>query len=105
MKGMLRPKMIELPASARVPASAEGRPPRRFTHTVTATQPYYFEPDGAGAPSGYLEAGVRVARRDDAAAADTLSAVTDARGLRVFTPTAGLAPLPAPPRTSRRPRR
>ena len=93
MKGVTRPKMTTLPASAQIPKGNLRRRPARYTHRLTVTQPYFYAPGDAGDPAGNFDAGTRVARLADAG---TLCQVVDSRGLSVYTSCAGLEPLPAP---------
>ena len=95
MKGVTRPKMTTLPASAQVPERNVCRRPARYTHRLSARQPYFYEPDATGDPAGTFDAGTRVAKRNDAG---TLCEVVDSRGLLVYTRCAGLEPLPARPK-------
>jgi len=98
MKGVTRPKMTTLPASAQVPKGNLRRPPSRYTHRLVAEQPYFYEPDASGEAAGTFGAGTRVAR---VAEEGTLCRVVDSRGLSVYTSCAALEPLP----TSRAPSR
>lgn len=94
MKGVIRPEKRILPDAAAVPAKNVVAVPRRFTHEVVSEQPFYYaaratEPAGSFPPGSQ----VRVA-----AEGRTRSRVVDARGLSVYTASAGLRPLdPADP--------
>jgi hypothetical protein len=91
MKGVLRPKMTVLSDAALIPPENIGPPPQRFTHEVTAEQPYYYahEPSGAR-PDGTFPAGTKVALIGHHG---SMSRVADHHGLRVVTPRDGLRPL------------
>jgi len=93
MKGMTRPKMTRLPASAQIPAANLRRPPAHYTHQLSAAQPYFYEADASGEAAGTFDAGTRVARLAEEGA---LCRVVDGRGLSVYTSCGGLEPLPKP---------
>jgi len=93
MKGVTRPKMTTLPASAQIPKGNLRRRPARYTHRLTVPQPYFYAPGDSSNPAGTFEAGTRVARLSDEG---PLCHVVDSRGLSVYTSCAGLEPLPAP---------
>ena len=99
MKGIVRPKMTELPESAQVPAGNLRRPPARLTHRVTARQPYYYAPDASREADGVFDAGTRVALRSEDGA---LCGVVDARGLFVYVACSGLERLPLRRRAQKR---
>ena len=99
MKGVIRPKMTTMPASAQVPPKNLRRPPAKFTHRITARQPYFYDADASGDPPGNFSVGTRVARIADAG---TMCQVVDNRGLSVFTSCNGLEPLT--PRAGKRKR-
>jgi hypothetical protein len=92
MKGVTRPKMTTLPASAQIPERNLRRRPARYTHRLSAQQPYYYESEASGEPAGRFDAGTRVAKLSDVG---SLCHVVDSRGLSVYTSCAGLEPLPA----------
>jgi hypothetical protein len=91
MKGVTRPKMTTLPATAQIPSGNLRRPPARYTHRLTAEQPYFYGPDASGPAVGTFENGTRVAQLSEEGA---LCRVVDSRGLSVYTSCAGLEPLP-----------
>ena len=98
MKGVTRPEMTTLPATAQIPSGNLRRPPAHYTHRLTAEQPYFYEPDASGPAAGTFDKGTRVAQVAEEGA---LCRVVDSRGLSVYTSCAGLEPLPKP-RTGRK---
>lgn len=61
MKGITRPVAMVMPASALVPeCQTITPPPNRFTHAVSARQPYYCGGTAGGTPAGELAAGAKV---------------------------------------------
>jgi hypothetical protein len=89
---MKRPKAEVLPASSVVPdRNLVVPPPTRFTHTVTAAQPYYYADPRSDTPAdGEFAPGTKVALLGEAG---SFARVVDARGLYVVTSTSGLQPL------------
>ena len=92
MKGVTRPKMTTLPASAQIPEANLRRRPDRFTHRLSDPQPYFYKPDASGEPAGRFDAGTRVAKLSEEG---SWCHVVDSRGLSVYTSCDGLEPLPA----------
>ncbi|MEU6236690.1 hypothetical protein [Kitasatospora sp. NPDC047058] len=93
-----RPEASVLDSQSVVPRDNVVRPPpNRFTHTLTADQPYWYDPNSPeGAPDGIIPAGTAVAllvRADD----ERCRVVTPA-GLYVSVPCTRLRLLPDPPR-------
>jgi hypothetical protein len=83
-----RPRAVVLGADALVPdRHLINPPPTRFTHTVTADQPYRFDRAEAG---GVLPAGTRVLVISEG---PETSRVADHTGLYVEVPNASLQPL------------
>jgi hypothetical protein len=89
VKGVLRPQKFVLPDAAAVPKKNQVSVPRRFTHQLTAEQPFYYSARSKD-PAGSLSAGSRVRV---AAEGRTRCRVVDERGLAVYTACEGLAPL------------
>jgi hypothetical protein len=92
MKGMLRPAMTVLPASALdTKADVVSPPPNRFTHVVRAKQPFYVGTALSGEPGGSFPSGAKVVLmirgKGDACR------VIDRRGRYVTTSWKGLRPL------------
>jgi hypothetical protein len=92
MKGVTRPKMRMLPATAQIPKGNLRRPPATYTDRLAGAQPYFYEPDVSGEPAGTFAAGTRVRRLSEAG---SVCRVVDSRGLSVYTSCAGLTPLGA----------
>jgi hypothetical protein len=99
MKGVIRPKMTQLPASAEIPAGNLRSAPARHTHRLSVAQPYYYKADAAREAAGTFAAGTRVSQLSTKGA---LSRVVDDRGLSVYTASAGLEALPQSRSTSRK---
>jgi hypothetical protein len=90
----LRPKAEVLPDSALIPKrNLIEPPPNRFTHEITAAQPYYYDATETRKADGTFEAGTKVLLL--AHDGGSLCLVVDGRGLYVATPFVGLAALPA----------
>lgn len=95
---MLRPRARVLKDSALIPASGVVKtPPKRFTHQLRKSQPYFFQL-GSAIPDGKFLPGTRVklTRRDG----DDFCWVVSEQGLRVVTRCEGLRPIVRSPRTS-----
>ena len=95
---MLRPKATVLSDSALIPAgSIVKKPPKKFSHQLKKSQPYYFELKSA-IPDGQLLAGTRV--KLEKQGGDDFCWVVNEQGLRVATKCEGLRPILRSPRTS-----
>jgi len=96
MDRMIRPKMEVLPASAQVPErNLLVPPPNRFSHELTADQPYYYTAaQQASPPHGEFPAGTKVLLVHDGG---EVCWVADGRGLYVATARAGLRVLAEEP--------
>ena len=89
----LRPEATVLPDSALVPEANLVHPPRHFTHTLQAAQPYHYAPPAVGAAGdGTFEAGARLQLVSHPGG--PWCVVVDGRGLRVVTAFSGLQALP-----------
>ena len=81
MKGFRRTKAETLPEEAQVPKANLRRPPRRFTHVLVRSEPFYFSlPKEGVEPSGTLESGTQVRWER---AADDYAWVVEPRGLLI----------------------
>jgi len=89
---VIRPKMAVLPGSALIPdRNLIHPPPNRFTHEVSAAQPYYYlDPHQATPPEGTFATGTRVLLISQVG---EVCRVADGRGLYVATACGGLRPL------------
>ncbi len=95
---MLRPKATVLSDSALIPAGhVAKKPPKRFSHQLRKSQPYYFAL-GSAIPDGQLLAGTRV--RVTKQGGDDFCWVVDEHGLKVVTKCEGLRPILRSPRSS-----
>lgn len=91
MKGVTRPRKVVLPDSAQIPEQNLRRPPpTRFTHTVAADQPFYYQSSAEAEAAGTFAAGTRVLQLTTST---PLCHVVDERGLAVYTACEGLEPL------------
>jgi hypothetical protein len=99
MKGVIRPKMTQLPASAEIPAGNLRSAPAHHTHRLAVAQPYYYKANATGESAGTFPAGTRVSQLSEKG---SLSRVVDDRGLSVYTASAGLEPLSKSRSTTRK---
>jgi hypothetical protein len=92
MDQFLRPKATVLPDSATIPdANLMHPPPEALSHRVTHAQPFYYTvPRRNRTPDGTFDAGTMVLVLSHGRG--RWCQVVDARGLRVVTEHAGLAP-------------
>jgi len=92
MRGMLRPKVRIVPASALVPHDRLIQPPpNRFTHLVRERQPYYYGPKPGKRPDGEFAEGTPVVLMVHDRG--KMCWVVDGQGLYVLTPFEGLKKL------------